>query len=112
MAQVTLTCVKLNKLAIALPGAIIPPKNVTTRVRTPPMIDASTTCPGRILYIHNPTSSAIGIVQAMVNVPQCDPGTSRTDPAGIGADISSPLTTGISFFGDLKTNESVKVIDD
>ena len=46
------------------------------------MIDASTVRPGRILYMYRPTNSAIGIVQAMVNVPHDEPGTSRTAPAG------------------------------
>jgi hypothetical protein len=38
--------------------------------------------PGRILYIHKPTSSAIGIVQAIVKVPHELPGTRRTASAG------------------------------
>ncbi len=33
------------------------------------MSDASTTFPLRMRYMHRPTNSAIGIVQAMVNVP-------------------------------------------
>ena len=49
------------------------------------MIDASITRPGRILYMYRPTNSAIGIVQAMVNVPQEEPGTRRTAPAGRAA---------------------------
>src|SRR5678810_820984 len=56
--------------------------NVAANVSTPPTIDASTTCPGRILYIHNPTSSAMGIVHAMVNIPHEEPGTRRTAPSG------------------------------
>ena len=46
------------------------------------MIDASTTRPGRMLYIHKPTNRAIGMVQAMVNVPQEEPGTVCEHPDG------------------------------
>jgi hypothetical protein len=35
--------------------------------------------------MYKPTNSAIGIVQAMVNVPQDEPGTRRDAPAGIAA---------------------------
>ena len=38
--------------------------------------------PLRMRYIHRPTNRAIGIVQAMVNVPQELPGTTWTHPAG------------------------------
>ncbi len=58
------------------------PATTAASVRATPMTDASTTRPGRMRYIHSPTSSAIGIVQAMVNVPHELPGTTCVQPAG------------------------------
>ncbi len=72
--------VRLKAWAMPDPGAIIPPMKVAARVRAAPMSDASTTFPGRILYMYRPTNKAMGIVQAMVNVPQYEPGTRRTAP--------------------------------
>ena len=46
------------------------------------MTDASTTRPLRILYMYSPTNSAIGIVQAMVNVPHELPGIACRTPSG------------------------------
>src|SRR5438270_827852 len=46
------------------------------------MTDASTTWPGRILYMYSPTNSAIGMVQAIVNVPHGLPGIARTPSLG------------------------------
>src|SRR5215217_6327334 len=62
--------------------ATYPPSTVAPSVRPPPMIEASTTWPGRILYMYRPTSNAIGIVQAIVKVPQELPGTRRTELGG------------------------------
>src|SRR4051794_8829878 len=67
-----------------------PPAKVATSVRAAPMIDASITRPGRILYMYRPMNRAIGIVQAMVNVPHEEPGTRRTAPAGMGM-ITGPF---------------------
>src|SRR3954468_16646013 len=58
------------------------PATTAASVRTPPMSDASTTRPGRMRYIHSPTSRAIGIVQAMVNVPHELPGTTWEQSLG------------------------------
>src|SRR5262245_17009783 len=52
------------------------------RVIAPPTMDASTIRPLRMRYIHRPTKSAIGIVQAIVNVPQLLPGITCFEPAG------------------------------
>src|SRR5262252_7988047 len=57
------------------------PAIVTPIVAAAPMSDASRIFPLRILYMYQPTNSAIGIVQAMVNVPQELPGTSCVTPA-------------------------------
>src|SRR2546423_217737 len=65
-----------------------PPRNVAPSVSAPPMIDASTMRPGRILYMYNPTNSAMGIVQAIVKVPQLLPGVTR---AASGASATAPL---------------------
>ena len=51
-----------------------PPRIVAPMTPAAPISDASVTRPGRMRYIHRLTSSAIGIVQAMVNVPQALPG--------------------------------------
>ena len=72
------------------------------------MNDASTTRPGRILYMYSPTNSAIGIVQAMVKVPQEEPGTRRTAPAGSVA-VSPVQARGV---GLLMWKDSLNVIDD
>ena len=58
------------------------PTTTAASVSTPPMSDASTTFPGRTRYIHSPTSRAIGMVAAMVNVPHELPGITCTLPAG------------------------------
>src|SRR4051812_15743298 len=86
MAMAHVTCV-VDRLK-AWPRAVslmYPPRNTAPSVNAAPTSDASTTLPGRSLYIHRPTSRAIGIVQAMVNVPQEEPETRRTEPGGIGA---------------------------
>src|SRR5436309_699302 len=45
------------------------PATVAARTSAAPISDASTTRPLRMRYMYKPTNSAIGIVQAMVNVP-------------------------------------------
>src|SRR5262249_61544741 len=52
------------------------------RVAAAPMSEASTMAPLRILYMYRPTKSAMGMVRAMVKVPQDEPGTTCTQPAG------------------------------
>src|ERR1019366_2007037 len=58
-----------------------PPATVATSTPTGPMADASTTRPLRKRYIQKLTNSAIGIVQAMVKVPQELPGMTCTQPS-------------------------------
>src|SRR5260370_40066309 len=58
------------------------PRTVAASTPAPPMSDASTTRPLRILYIHRPTKSAMGIVHAIVNVPHELPGTTWTALSG------------------------------
>ena len=61
--------------AAARPGwlATLPPPTSASNNNSAPMIDASPTFPGRHRFIHHPISSAIGIVQAIVNRPHGDP---------------------------------------
>src|SRR3954470_20776961 len=84
-----------------------PPRIVAPIVSTPPITDASTTWPGRSLYMYSPTNSAIGIVQAIVNVPQELPGTRRTAPGGMAARPSFQ-NNGVD---DFMSNSSENVID-
>src|SRR6478736_1759041 len=58
------------------------PAIVTPIVAAAPISEASRILPLRSLYMYSPTKSAIGIVQAIVNVPQELPGTSCVTPAG------------------------------
>jgi hypothetical protein len=74
------------------------------------MIEASTTFPFRNRYMYQPTSSAIGIVQAIVNVPQELPGTSRLAPAGMTRPSPSGLDFKDSRAGIARSNDSWKVI--
>ena len=46
------------------------------------MAEASTTRPLRSLYMYSPIASAIGTVQAIVNVPHELPGTACVDAGG------------------------------
>src|SRR5476651_435441 len=72
------------------------PAMVAAKTPTPPMRDASTTWPLRILYIHRPTNRAIGMVQAIVNVPQELPGTSCADFVGtVNSTLLGGLATGV-----------------
>src|SRR5262245_36419798 len=66
------------------------PATVTPVGAAAPHSEASTTRPLRSLYMYRPTSSAMGIVQAMVNAPQELPGTSCTTPEG---SVSLPSAT-------------------
>ena len=52
-----------------LDSANVRPKITPAMTIVTPMADASATLPGRILYIHNPVSSAAGIVSRIVNIP-------------------------------------------
>ena len=65
----------------AEPGIQLPAA-VAASVAAAPISDASTTCPLRILYMYRPIKSAIGTVQAIVNVPQELPATNCFAPAG------------------------------
>src|SRR5262249_21701154 len=65
------------------------PAMVTAIVAAAPISDASRIFPRRNLYIYRPTNSAIGIVQAIVNVPHELPGTANTAPAG---NVTRPST--------------------
>ena len=58
------------------------PATVAANVAAAPISDASTTCPLRSLYMYRPINSAIGTVQAIVNVPHELPGTACFAPAG------------------------------
>src|SRR3954471_10203308 len=84
MAHVTCVVDRLKAWPRAV-SLMYPPRNTAPSVRAAPTIDASTTLPGRRRYIHRPTSRAMGIVQAMVNVPQDEPETRRTAPGGMAA---------------------------
>src|SRR5262249_5787779 len=78
------------------------PSTTAPSVSAPPITEASITCPLRMRYIQRPTKSAMGIVQAMVNVPQLLPGMTWTLPLGnvmvtgasAGPGPISPLGTG------------------
>src|SRR4051794_18331588 len=125
MAMAQVTCV-VDRLK-AWPRAVsltYPPRNTAPSVNAAPTIDASTTLPGRSRYIHRPTSRAMGIVQAIVNVPQDEPGTRRTDPAGMAASVCHGMPTSAEpgagsasavcqFIGAgvFSGNDSLKVID-
>ena len=76
------------------------------------MSDASTTFPLRNRYMYQPTNSAIGIVQAIVNVPHELPGTSRRASSG----RTQPCAVGVrpqrsSRGGTASWNGSWKTID-
>src|SRR4051794_40338030 len=100
MAQVTWVVDRLKAWPSGV-SLMYPPRKTAPSVRAAPTIDASTTLPGRSLYIHRPTSRAMGIVQAMVNVPHDEPETRRTEPAGIEASLGpknetcGPPSTGV-----------------
>src|SRR5439155_25781860 len=85
-----------------------PPTNVATSVSAPPMSDASTIRPLRILYMYRPTNRAMGMVQAIVNVPHDEPGTRRTAPGGNLAALPAH-TSGVVL---LLWNDSLNVMDE
>src|SRR4051812_45651595 len=89
-----------------------PPMKVASSVSSPPTIEASTTFPGRILYIHKPTSSAMGIVQAMVKVPQDEPGTRRTAPTGTTPSIGQVALIPKAGLVTRRVNPSLITMDD
>src|SRR5947209_1759916 len=66
-----------SKSGRKLDSGIHAPATVAASTPAAPTSDASTTFPLRNRYMYQPTNSAIGIVQAMVNVPHELPGTSR-----------------------------------
>src|SRR5271165_5394289 len=68
-------CLLIEKYDSSGDPGIKLPATVAASTPTAPMSDASTTRPLRILYIHNPTNNAMGMVHAMVKVPQELPGT-------------------------------------
>src|SRR5262245_22112863 len=70
-----------NQSAKGEPGIQLP-ATVTPIVAAAPISDASTTRPLRKRYMYSPTRSAIGTVQAIVNVPQELPGTACETPPG------------------------------
>ena len=63
--------------------------------------------PGRSLCIHRPTSKAIGIVQAMVNAPHDDPGTTCLVPAG---SVSVGPSAGTASAGQRNANASLRTV--
>src|SRR5262245_19974983 len=69
---------------------------VAANVARAPISDAWTTAPGRMRYMYRPTNRAVGMVQAMVSVPQELPGTTWTQPAG-SVTVDGP--TAISWNG-------------
>src|SRR5436309_4176320 len=79
-ARIVWSRLRENQPSSGEPGTQLP-TTTAPMVSTPPMSDASTTFPGRMRYIHRPVKSAIGIVQAMVNVPHDEPGTTWEQPA-------------------------------
>lgn len=58
------------------------PATVTASVAAAPMREASKIFPRRSLYMYKPTNNAMGIVQAIVKVPQELPGTACLMPEG------------------------------
>src|SRR5262249_45378440 len=70
------------------------PANVAASTAAAPRSDASRILPLRRRYMYQPTKRAIGIVQAMVNVPQELPGTRRrvsggsSKPFAVGSDLN------------------------
>src|SRR3954453_8366256 len=86
------------------------PAPVAASTPAAPTSDASTTFPLRNRYMYQPTNRAIGIVQAIVNVPQELPGTSRLAPSG----RTKPPPSGFRFRslpgGTSSVNGSLKVI--
>src|SRR3954464_15713573 len=72
------------------------PAYVAASTPAAPTSEASTTLPLRNRYMYQPTNRAIGIVQAIVNVPHELPGTSRL--ASLGR--TNPTPSGPSFIDE------------
>ena len=76
------SCVSEKYGSSGEPGNPVARRRPPPSVSAPPMSDASTTLPLRMRYMYRPTNRAIGIVQAMVNVPHELPGTTCLQPCG------------------------------
>src|SRR5262249_9441874 len=87
------------------PGIQLPAITAASVARAP-ISDASTTRPLRILYMYSPTNSAIGMVQAMVNVPQLLPGTTCTLPGGRATTVPGHGTSRAAVSGSCTSNAS------
>src|SRR5262245_13342741 len=87
------------------------PATVAASTPAAPINDASTTRPLRILYIYRPTNKAMGIVQAIVNVPQELPGTSSTASAGSAIVHFASGASGCCVdVGTLRTKDSGRMV--
>ena len=78
------------------------------------MIEASSVLPGRSLNMYRPMNNAMGMVQAIVNVPQEEPGTTRTASLGSGQE-NGPLgfrLIRVEALAVLIRNEPVKAVVD
>src|SRR5436309_1219211 len=98
-----------SKKGPSLDPGIAAPATVAASTPTAPTSEASTTRPLRNRYMYQPTNSAIGIVQAMVNVPHELPGTSRVAPLG---SVKPPpgLLLSLAPAGTARRNDSWNVI--
>ena len=87
------------------------PAKVAASTAAAPRSDASRILPLRKRYMYQPTKSAIGIVQAIVNVPHELPGTSRRAFSG----KTQPLPSGLLLqrstrAGTVRSNVSWKIM--
>src|SRR5262245_38323250 len=73
------------------------PAIVAASTSAAPISDASTTLPLRILYMYRATKSAIGIVQAMLNMPHDEPGTRSWLLGGSFTIAARSFSNGFSF---------------
>src|SRR5437879_10634950 len=91
------------------PGIRLP---ATVAARTPaaPISDASRTRPLRMRYMYRPTNRAMGMVQAMVKVPQDEPGTTWAQPAGRrtapAPAVRGPVSAGARTWNDSGRSEA------
>src|SRR3954463_8405873 len=110
MAKIVHSRDRLNIGSSRGPG-MYAPATVAARTPTAPSSDASTTFPLRNRYMYQPTSNAIGIVQAIVNVPHELPRTSRV--VFVGRKSPGPVLSAVRFwsFGTASSNDSWNVID-
>src|SRR3954470_13962671 len=86
------------------------PATVAAGTATAPTSGASTTSPLRKRYMYQPTNRAIGMVQAIVNVPQELPGTSRLAPSGRTQPSPSGCPLRKAPLGTWSLNDSLRVI--